>query len=754
MTESPRGEPTPRPRGAWLAGLGLSLAASAVLNTVRLSQNGYANIFYSAGVRSMLDSWHNFFFVSFDPGGLVTVDKPPLALWVQAASAKVFGFSPLSLLLPEALMGVAAVAVLYVLLAKRFGTLAAVGGALTMAVFPSFVAVSRANGVDTLLILLLLLACGAAISACETGRWRALLTAALLVGLAFNTKTLAAYLLVPALAFAYLLCAPVSVRKRILQLLAAGVLMGAVSFAWIAVVEATPASQRPYVGSSTNNTEIGLTFEYNGFGRVEGQAGGPGQTHGKPGARVPAALAQRIDAQRAREHPAVAKTPEVHFPPGRNTGRNPTPIPFGGKPGPFRLFGVGLGDQAGWTLPFAFAGLLAALLLALLETRAGTPGTDLPPGPRGRRDPRLATTLVLGGWLATEAVILSTSKGIVHPYYVSALAPGAGAMAGIGGYALWHLCRRRMPLPGLLLAAAAVIATAACEVVLMRRYEYLKSYEVVLLAAALLALGAIALASLLRAPRALAASCAAALAVLLLVPAGYASTTWLAPVESTFPAAGPRQSAGQGGVGLNARDLAITRAVKRYVLSHHPGTRFALLTVAADTAAPYILMNMNAAGLAGYSGVDPVLDGSGLARLVRRHEARYVLLGGEYSTRGGNRASQAVLAACRQLAPFEWQSPVAYPFGLTLFDCAGHEAALASAGPATTHTGQANGGASGRDGEPAVEGAGEELALAAGGPARHGGIALGDQAQTDLLVLQVELGPAHDLVARALEVLS
>ena len=131
----------------------------------RLSQNGYANIFYSAGVKSMLRSLHNFFFVSFDPGGLIMVDKPPLGLWVQAASAKLFGFSPLSLLLPEAIIGVLAVALLYRALARRLGGWAAVAGALALAVFPSFVAISRTNNVDALLILLMILACDAALRA-------------------------------------------------------------------------------------------------------------------------------------------------------------------------------------------------------------------------------------------------------------------------------------------------------------------------------------------------------------------------------------------------------------------------------------------------------------------------------------------------------------------------------------------------------------------------------------------------------------
>src|SRR5271166_6457267 len=181
---------------------------SAVLNTDRLAQNGYANIFYSAGVSSMLRSLHNFVFVSFDPGGLITVDKPPLALWVQAASAKLFGFTPLSLLLPEAIAGVLSVAALYYILNRRFGFYAALAGALALAVFPSFVAVSRDNGVDPLLILLMILACEAGLRAAETGRWRALLLCGVLVGLAFNTKTLAAYLVVPGIALAFAVCAP------------------------------------------------------------------------------------------------------------------------------------------------------------------------------------------------------------------------------------------------------------------------------------------------------------------------------------------------------------------------------------------------------------------------------------------------------------------------------------------------------------------------------------------------------------------
>src|SRR5271167_4911455 len=181
--ERARGRVRLAPQHLALAGV---LALSAVLNVNKLAQNGYANIFYSAGVKSMLRSWHNFLFVSFDPGGLVTVDKPPLALWVQAASAKVFGFTPLSLLLPEAIAGTLAVALLYFMMQRRLGTAAAFAGALTLAVLPSFVAVSRDNGVDPVLILLMVLACSVGVRAAESGRWRTLVCCGVVVGLAFN----------------------------------------------------------------------------------------------------------------------------------------------------------------------------------------------------------------------------------------------------------------------------------------------------------------------------------------------------------------------------------------------------------------------------------------------------------------------------------------------------------------------------------------------------------------------------------------
>ena len=692
--------PAVKPRVHHLALVGV-LALSAVLNTRRLSQNGYANNFYSAAVKSMLHSFHNFLFVSFDPGGLVSVDKPPLALWVQAASAKLFGFSPLSLLLPEAIIGVLAVAVLYLVLARRLGPLPALAGALTLAVFPSFVAVSRENAVDPLLILLMVLACAAGLRAVESGRWRTLLLSGLLVGLAFNTKTLAAYLVVPGIALAYIVCAPGSIGRRTLQLLAAGLVMAIVSFSWIAFVELTPASQRPFVGSSTNNTELGLTFEYNGFGRVEGEYGGPGgQTTVKAGAIPHVVLPpprHRPGAQPAAKPAAkpasVVKRKPVLGPNGKPigpSGHEIAPTPFAQSPKALRLFGTGLGDQGGWLLPFAFFGLIAMALarlgtwLSLARSRRRTAqATAVDTAARqrinplvGRRDPRLALTLMLGGWFATEAIVLSFSKGIVHPYYVSALAPGAGAMVGAGVAAFIELAKGRRFDWRLLLAPCAVVATVAVQVSFLHREHYMQWFIPLLIAGAGVGLIALAAAALLARGRLAAPAVAATLCLLAVAPAAFSSTTWGAPTEGTFPVAGPKSNNGAGGVGIPAAHLRTYTALIAYVRAHHPGSRWAILADAADTASPFILLGLPAGALAGYSGADPALDGRGLARFVARGQARYVVLGGAFATRGGNKATAAVLRACRQLPFSAWHDPNVSRAGLVLFDCAGHEREL------------------------------------------------------------------------------
>ncbi len=684
----------------WLA-LAPVLALSAVLNIERLSHNGYANVFYAAGVRSMLGSLHDFLYASFDPGGLITIDKPPLSLWVQVLSAKLFGFSHLSLLLPEAVIGVLGVAALYGALRRPLGLPAALGGALALAVFPSYVAVSRDNGVDPLLILLLILACGAALRAIRTGGWPSLLASAALVGLAFNAKTLAAYLVVPGIALGYLLCAPAPLPRRLLKLIAAGVVLAVVSFSWIALVELTPASQRPYVGGSTDNTESNLTLGYNGLGRVEGQIGGPNQIFLHLGAVAP--FPNSIHTVLSAKRTAAPKhVPNPILPDGHYT--NPTP--FGGPTGPLRVFHTGLGGQGGWMLPFALFGLVALALCVLWPPRgedvaaagrtddgvlgAGDAGdAPAPAGPRPtgevgkgtrvsrwwgrvRRDPLAAVLFVFGGWFLVEAFILDFSKGIVHPYYISALAPGTAAMIAGGVLAFARLGRARDWR--MLLLPLAVAATIAVQLVLLHREHYAHWLPPLLIAGT-----AVGVLALLAVRRLAAAAMALVLGVLLIAPTAFSTTTWSVPVEGTFPAAGPRVAGSLGPYGITHHDVLVYHALMRYIDARHPTKRWEVLTVSSNTAASIILLGRRAGAMGGYSGTDPALNGPDLSRLVAHREARYVVLGGAYSSRGGNLATKAVIRACHYIPSQYWLGAPRYSiYSLALYDCTGDVRRLAA----------------------------------------------------------------------------
>jgi 4-amino-4-deoxy-L-arabinose transferase-like glycosyltransferase len=251
-----------------LLALSVAMGVAALFNIVQLSREAFGNTYYAATVKSMLTSWHNFFFVSFDAGGFVSADKPPLGLWIQAVSAKLFGFNGLSLLLPQALAGVAAVAVLYHLVARRYGWVAGFLAALALAVTPISVVTERNNTSDGVLVFVLLCAAWAVMVAAESGRLGPLLLGATLVGLGFNIKMLQAYLVVPAFALLWLVGTSLPWRKRLLHLLVAGGVLLAVSLAWVVTVDLTPASARPYVGSSGTNSALSLTLGYNGLSRL------------------------------------------------------------------------------------------------------------------------------------------------------------------------------------------------------------------------------------------------------------------------------------------------------------------------------------------------------------------------------------------------------------------------------------------------------------------------------------------------------
>src|SRR5438445_5953143 len=255
--------------------LGGILLISIVMNFYALGKNGFGS-YYPAAIRSMLDSWQNFFFAAYDPGGFVSIDKPPVGFWLEVASAGLFGFNSVSILLPQALAGVLSVSLLYYLVRRHFGDVAGLLAALALALTPISILTNRNVTIDSTLTLVLLLGAWTVLKAAETGRLRWLLLTALIVGIGFNIKTLEAYLVVPAYGLLYLLAAPHRLRKRIGHLALAGVLLLAISLSWVVAVDLTPASQRPYVGSTQDNSELSLALGYNGIQRLLGSFGGFG----------------------------------------------------------------------------------------------------------------------------------------------------------------------------------------------------------------------------------------------------------------------------------------------------------------------------------------------------------------------------------------------------------------------------------------------------------------------------------------------
>jgi 4-amino-4-deoxy-L-arabinose transferase-like glycosyltransferase len=357
------------------------LVLAGVLNLFSLARNGWANEYYAAAVRSMSTSWHDFLFASLDHSGVMTVDKPPLALWVQALSVRLFGYHPLSILVPQALMGMASVALVYDLVRRRFGRIGGFVGGLALALTPITVAISRHNNPDALLVLCCVGALWCVVRAFDAApprpstRW--LVLAGVCVGLGFETKMAVAFAVLPGIAAAWLWVAPAA-RGRwhaLRQLLVGGAAMLLVGGAWPALVELVPARDRPWVSGTSDNRVLSLIFGYNGLGRVDGQTGGPGGGGGGGGGTM-----------------------------------------FGGSPGPLRLLNSALGGQAGWLLGFSLVSAVGLLVATRLR----------------RADARTGWLLLVGGAFATTAVLFSAASGIFHPYYVSALV-GAGAAELISG---------------------------------------------------------------------------------------------------------------------------------------------------------------------------------------------------------------------------------------------------------------------------------------------------------------------------------
>ncbi|MFE5938811.1 ArnT family glycosyltransferase [Streptomyces sp. NPDC056470] len=406
-----RTEDAPWVRPAFLA----LLAVTTALYVWNLSASGYANSFYSAAVQAGSESWKAFFFGSLDAANAITVDKPPAALWPMALSVRVFGLGSWQILLPEVLMGVATVGVLYAAVRRRFGAGAGLIAGAVLALTPVAALMFRFNNPDALLALLMTVAVYGVLRALEDARtgtkW--LVWAGVAFGVAFLAKTLQAFLILPPLALVYAVCAPGGFGRRIGRLALGGLAMIVSAGWWVALVELWPTSSRPYVGGSQNNSFLELTFGYNGLGRINGNetgsVGGGGGRGGGPG--------------------------------GGGWGET----------GIGRMFDDAVGGQISWLLPAALILLVAGLVITWRASRTDT---------------ARAAFLVWGGSLLITLAVFSFMAGIFHEYYTVALAPYVAALVGMGAGVLWEE-RGRFPASAAL--AVTVAATAVWAYVLLGR---------------------------------------------------------------------------------------------------------------------------------------------------------------------------------------------------------------------------------------------------------------------------------------------
>jgi 4-amino-4-deoxy-L-arabinose transferase-like glycosyltransferase len=387
--------PEDQPGWARPALLGLTVVAGFLY-----AWRAYGNleIYYAAAVRSMSMSWHDFVFAAFDPSGTITVDKLPGAFWVQALSVRVFGLHAWALVAPQVVEGMASVLILYRVVRRLSGALAGIAAAAVLVVSPATVLLNRGNIPDTLMILLLLLAADATVSAILSGRLRSLIVAGILVGLAFQAKMIEAWLVLPALALAYLVGARESMVRRLARLGAAGAVVAAVSLAWMVFVSLWPASHRPYVDGSSNNSIFHQVFVYNGFGRID---------QASPNQLLTKAIGLTLGST---------------------------------QPGWDRLLSGVDGHDAAWLIP----GALVALVACLVASR------------RGDQLMRAATAM-WGTWLVVLLIVFSASTTI-NPYYLAALSPAIAALLGMGVALAWE--QRAEPAARRVVAATVAVTCA------------------------------------------------------------------------------------------------------------------------------------------------------------------------------------------------------------------------------------------------------------------------------------------------------
>jgi len=400
--------------------LGTLLAATAALYLWNLSASGYGNTFYAAAAQAGSQSWSAWFFGSLDAQNFITVDKPPASLWVTGLSVRLFGMNSWSVMAPQALMGVAAVAVLYCAVRRavpnpNHGAAAGLLAGAVLAVTPAAALMFRFNNPDALLVLLLTVAAYCLMRAAMAASWRWLVLAGVVMGTAFLTKMLQGFLVLPGFGLAYLCVAPTSWGKRLAHLLGAVAALIAAAGWWVLAVQLTPASARPYIGGSKDNTVLDLALGYNGIDRILGR-----HHEGKPLG---------------------------------DWGSSSLPM-MGGRTGLHRLFTGEMANEISWLIPVAFFVVAFGMYLAARRALSRS---------------ELCALLMWGAWLTVTGVVFSFMGGMVHPYYTVALAPAIAALVGIGAVWAWQ---RRSNWDGRCALAAMIMLAAVPSSVLLHRHAF------------------------------------------------------------------------------------------------------------------------------------------------------------------------------------------------------------------------------------------------------------------------------------------
>jgi 4-amino-4-deoxy-L-arabinose transferase-like glycosyltransferase len=614
--------------------LALIILLAAFLRFYELGAYGIGNAYYGATVKSMLTSWKNFFYASYEPGGSVTVDKPPLGLWVQAVSAFFFGVNGFALALPQAIAGVLSIPLLYFLVKRQFGEWAGLIAALALAIMPAAIATERNNTMDGLLVFVLLLAAWAFIESVRRGRFRYLLLGAFIVGLGFNIKMLQALMPLPAFYALYFFGAPHKWWKRIGHLLAATALLVVVSLSWAVVVDLTPAEDRPYVGSSETNSMLELILGHNGIRRltsnsivgsdgpagIAGNADGPRQLPPNDGTLPPGGMnppgnpAPPLDGNNQGRRIPLQGMVQNLGPAGDGPGDGASRSPFSqevGQAGVLRMFTAPLVDEASWLLPFCLLGL--PVLIAVL-------------GMRWPLNEKQLGVILWAGWLLPVVIYFSFTTGLFHAYYVVMMGPPLAALVGATAWAL-HTINRKHPWRGWILIGlltSATILVQAFAVISTPAYA-----AAIILTAFLLWMLGFALLALQKWDRTRQVAYALLIASLAVAPMIWSFATTFNPNASAgLPNAGPElnSAARRGG----SSDLSQAQEIiLEYLLANTNPDEYLVAAASSHTASPFILATgQPVLTLGGFSGRDDVVSVEQLAAMVAGGEIRFVISDG------------------------------------------------------------------------------------------------------------------------------